>query len=127
VLVAVAVIAIQLSGCAAYPTDSEPLAENYGGEPLIVEVNGEVIEPEADALWSASVDGRRVVLTVPESGGCTKQVELSKVDVTSKTIDVVATSKHEGPCAANLFLTPKELLVDTDVRGFTVHVRVDEG
>ena len=127
VLAAVAVIVVQLSGCAVYSTDSEPPTENLRGEPLSVEVNGEVIEPEDDALWSARVDGKKLVLTVPESGGCTTQVQLSGVDVASKTIDVVATSENEGSCAANLFLSPKELFVETDVRGFTVHVRTDEG
>ncbi|MDQ0896052.1 hypothetical protein [Agromyces ramosus] len=127
VLAAVAVIAVQISACAGYSSDSEPLAENHSGEPLSVEVNGEVIEPEDDALWSARVDGQKLVLTVPESGGCATQVQLSGVDVASKTIDVAARSENEGSCAANLFLSPKELLVDTDVRGFTVHVRLDEG
>ena len=118
------VIAVQLSGCAAYPTETEPLMERDRGEPLAIEVNGEVVE-EDDLLWAARVDGRTLVVTVPESSGCSMDVQLSGVDVASETIDIVATPEIEEACGANLFLSPKELLVDPDVRGFTVQVRIE--
>ena len=98
--------------------------ERDRGEPLAIEVNGEVVE-EDDLLWAARVDGRTLVVTVPESSGCSMDVQLSGVDVASETIDIVATPEIEEACGANLFLSPKELLVDPDVRGFTIQVRIE--
>lgn len=88
----------------------------------MVAVNG-----EESALWSAVLDERTLVLTVPESAGCTIDPTLSGVDDAAKVVHVEATSVSDGECAANLFLAAKELTVGTDVRGYAVHVRFDAG
>lgn len=110
------------AGCAAEAPRSHPTPSAPVGQPLDVVVNGDLVDA-SDGLWSAHVDGRRLVLRVPESTGCTVDVALAGVDAPSESIDVTATSRSSGACAANLFLSEEVLLLDTDVRGYTVRVR----
>lgn len=120
-----ATTALLMIGCTSHPTGTKD-PEFPRGELLGVGVDGVALDGDLGP-WSASLDGQTLVVLVPESTGCSLDVQLAGIDETTQTIDLVAhpDERNQEFCSGAMLLSPRELQVGADVSGFTVHVRTD--